>query len=63
MEFRYEVPVLLHEPGREFHRILYKKDGHVIPHQIKIALLRVEFDSKSSYIAGEICRAPETRNS
>ncbi|MNV24453.1 hypothetical protein D3C71_1155170 [compost metagenome] len=39
---------------REFHRILDEEHGHVVAHQIPIALVRIELDRKAAHVARRV---------
>src|SRR5690606_3966000 len=47
---------------REFHGVLYEKHRYIVPYQIKITFVRIEFYGKPAYIAGEIGRTSGAGN-
>ena len=46
----------------EFDRVLHKEHGHVVAHDVVVALFGVEFDRKTAYIPDRVGRAAKARD-
>lgn len=47
----------------KLHRVLDEKDGNVVPHNVPVAFLSIEFDGEATDISNSICGTSATEYS